>query len=108
MIEVIAVVLAGLLVAAYFERKTLAADAKAAEAKVISVAQHFIGELTAKETVIRAKIKADVVKVIANAKANLEADLKKIEAVEKEAAAKIDAEAKTVIANIEADLKKII
>ena len=106
--ELIAVVLAGLGVAAYFERQFLRTELAKADAKTIAVAQHFIGEITAKETVIRAKIKADVAKVIANAKANLEADIKKIEAEEKEVAGKVEIEVRATIANIEADLKKVI
>ena len=51
--EVVAVLLAATVVAAYFERASLKADVKTAEAKVLSVANKLINELLTKETVIR-------------------------------------------------------
>ncbi len=85
--EVTAVLLVGTVVAAYFERVSLKADAN-----------KLIGELRSKETVVRAQISADVAKVIAAAKADAE---------------KVDrnpvlTSALALVEKIEADLKKVL
>ena len=102
--EVAAVLLAGTVVAAYFERASLKADVKTAEAKVLSVANKLINELLTKETVIRTKISADVAKVIADAKA----EAARVTAFVKNAATGAETPLEAVIEKIEADLKKVL
>ena len=85
-------------IAAYLERKSLKADVASAEAKVLTVAEKLIAELQLKEKSVRAKVSADVAKVIANAK---------VEA-QKLAAVPFLECAQATIEKIEADLKKIL
>ena len=103
--EVVAVLLAATVVAAYFERASLKADVKTAEAKVLSVANKLINELLTKETVIRTKISADVAKVIADAKAEAEKVIADAKGAEEKIASVMQ---KAVIEKIEADLKKVL
>ena len=98
MVELVAVILAGAVIAAYFERKSLRADVIAAEAKVLTVAGKLIAELQIKESAVRVKVSADVAKVIAAAKADAE---------------KVDrnpvlTSALALVEKIEADLKKVL
>ena len=98
MVELVAVILAGAVIAAYFERKSLKADVIAAEAKVLTVAGKLIAELQIKESAVRVKVSADVAKVIAAAKADAE---------------KVDrnpvlTSALALVEKIEADLKKVL
>ena len=98
MVELVTVILAGAVIAAYFERKSLKADVIAAEAKVLTVAGKLIAELQIKESAVRVKVSADVAKVIAAAKADAE---------------KVDrnpvlTSALALVEKIEADLKKVL
>ena len=103
--EVAVVLLSGTVVTACFERASLKADVKAAEAKVLTVANKLIGELLTKETVIRTKISADVAKVIAGAKAGAEKVIADAKGAEEKIASVMQ---KAVIEKIEADLKKVL
>ena len=66
--EVIAVVLAGAAIAAYFERKALKADVVLAEGRVASALKRVSAYVKTKEVRFRADIAAHVEKVIAEAK----------------------------------------
>ncbi|MFI5260828.1 MAG: hypothetical protein ACHQU0_03475 [Candidatus Paceibacteria bacterium] len=102
--EVIAVVLAGAAIAAYFERKALKADAVAAEANVTAAFKRVGAYVSAKEVQVREQIAKDVAKAIADAKA----DAEKIEADIKADASKTEGAVKGVIVKLEADIKKVI
>jgi len=67
--EVVAVVLVGLCVAAYFERKSLKADVAQAKADVVDAGLKFLNALRAKESQVRAKIAADALKIADDVKA---------------------------------------
>ena len=96
MIEVIgsAACVALVTVLAYVERKSLKADVTAAEAKVLTVAGKLIAELQLKEKSVRAKVSADVAKVIAGYRTDVKALDAKVGAV--------------CIDQLEADLKKVL
>jgi len=94
MVELVTVILAGAVIAAYFERKSLKADVAAAEAKVLTVAEKLIAELQLKEKSVRAKFSADVAKVIAGYRTDVKALDAKVGAV--------------CIDQLEADLKKVL
>ena len=101
MVELVAVILAGAVIAAYFERKSLKADVAAAEAKVLTVAGKLIAELQIKESVVRAKVSTDVAKVIAAVKADAADFVGDDWNV-------MDVKIKNFVAKIEADLKKVL
>ena len=105
MVELVAVILAGAVIAAYFERKSLKADVAAAEAKVLTVAEKLIAELQLKEKSVRAKVSADVAKVIAAAKADA---AKIIAEINQDAIVDTITKIRNLSANLEADLKKIL
>ena len=95
--EIVAVVLAGTTIAAYFVRKALKAD--------VILAYKRIGDyMKAKEGVLRTSIAARVEKVIADAKAEAE----KIEAEAKADVSSVEGRVKALVANIEADIKKAL
>ena len=101
MVELVAVILAGAVIAAYFERKSLKADVIAAEAKVLTVAGKLIAELQIKESVVRAKVSTDAAKVIAAVKADAADFVGDDWNV-------MDVKIKNFVAKIEADLKKVL
>ncbi len=99
--EIVAVVLAGAIIAAYFERKALKADAVA---KVTAAFKRVGAYVSAKEVQVREQIAKDVAKAIADAKA----DAEKIEADIKADASKTEGAVKGVIVKLEAAIKKVI
>ena len=102
--EVIAVVLAGAAIAAYFERKALKADVVLAEGRVASALNRVSACVKTKEVRFRADIAAHVEKVIAEAKAEAE----KIEGEAKADVSSVEGRVKTLVASIEADIKKAL
>lgn len=91
--EIIAVVLAGCVIAAYFERVSLKAAVLAAKADVLLAGTKFLTSLNSKESQVRAKISADVKKIVT--------DIQKWESAE-------TVSTKEVIAQFEARLRQII
>jgi hypothetical protein len=102
--EIVSLVAAGLLATAYFERKSLKADAVAAEAEVVAAGLKFLTQLRTKESQVRAKIYADITKALVAAKA----DAEKIEELVKSGDALVDGRVKGLVSDIEAALKKAI
>jgi len=100
MVELVAVILAGAVIAAYFERKSLKADVTAAEAKVLTVASKLLAERQEAFTVTR----ANVARVIADAKA----DAKRIEADVKAGVEEAKSNITVIVDKIEADIKKVL
>jgi len=94
MVELVTVILAGAVIAAYFERKSLKADVAKAEAKTLLVASKLLAERQEAFTATR----ANVARAIAAAK---------VEA-QKIAAIPLLECAQATIEKIEADLKKIL
>jgi len=92
--ELIAGVVVALgVVVSYLERKSLKADVVKAKADVEAAGEKFLSALRVKESQVRARISADVAKVIAEAKVE---------------AAKVDSDVKAIVVKIEADLKKVL
>lgn len=89
---------------AYLDRKSLKADAVAAKAEVVLAGDSFVTAIRTKESQVRAKIFADVSKVVDAAKA----DAIRIEAEVKAELTNIEGAVSGLVVKVEADLKKII
>jgi hypothetical protein len=107
MIEVIgsAACVALVTALAYVERTKLKADVKATEAKVLTVATKLVAELQRKENAVRAKIAADVAKVVADTRADA---AKIIDEINRDAIVDTITKIRNLSANLEADLKKVL
>ena len=102
--EVIAVLLAGLTIAAYFERKGLRADVAKVSADARAEWKRFVVALHDKELVVRGRISADVAKVVAGVKA----EATKLEAEAKADVKSVEGKIEALVAKAEADLKKVL
>jgi hypothetical protein len=99
-VAVVSVLACVVAIAAYFERKSLKADVTAAEAKVLTVASKLLSERQEAFTVTR----ANVARVIADAKA----DAKRIEADVKAGVEEAKSNITVIVDKIEADIKKVL
>ena len=102
--EIVAVVLAGLVIAAYFERLSLRADAVAAKAEVVSAGLKFLTQLRTKESQVRAKVYVDVKAIVAECYTNIDGVIADAKAEEKAVAATC----KAAVVQLEEKLKKVI
>ena len=108
---VLSVVVAAVAVVSYLERKSLKSKVDAIELKAKSDFANFVLALRSKESQLRAKISADVSKVVAEAKAEatkIELELKRMEAEAKVDVSSVAHRAEALVLKLEADLKKAI
>lgn len=102
--EIVAVLLAAVIIYGYFDRKNLKADAEKAKADVVAAAGKLETSLQVRESQVRNSISTEAKKVVNACYASIDKELAKASAETKAVVARIKAE----FTKVELKLKKVV